>query len=584
MATAAYEWGKSKRKGDSRKLITPAPPSKDGSAVVHTWTSYRGKYVVQGEEKRLYRCAECQRIKEHSEGTYLVPSLRMANVGIAGERLEVDPVTLLAKHYCKPLRRSHVVGDQLYLEQREVVSKSGKRAMRAHMDALQTVETSRFALATEIERNEAKDWMANERSRKRGYQRARKDKYPVVASIAEIPNELTMPWSSRFALEGDASYGHTYLIFQDDTPGHEMAVFASPDNLEKLHRSAHWVSDGNFKYRPKDMQQLYTVHSFVETPAGQKEAKILVAAIMKTRTREVYERLFGVIHAQLMERFRTVGRMAEGGRAHFDFEPAAIGAFESVFGADLSSVCLLHYANYVNKKLRDLGLSTTYQECWTVNQFVRKLVALCMLPANYVLKAFELVCIVPSDLDGNENCECRDTPHPPLLLGTEGKLEGLRAYFEKNWLHNRYGVNSWNYHLMGGPRTTNHAEAWHSSLRSKFDGMAIDLGVWLCNFQAIHHQEGERTRQLVEGLVEPYGPRPAYLQNDARILAASNDIAAYLQDWSLRRVNRSAAARRRHDALFVEGVDPFLRSMGYLIGCKNMGEPPRHRMQPEDFD
>uniref|UniRef100_A0A914XH75 Integrase zinc-binding domain-containing protein n=1 Tax=Plectus sambesii TaxID=2011161 RepID=A0A914XH75_9BILA len=164
------------------------------------WTSYGGKYVSQGVEKSLFCCAECQRIKEQSQGTLPVASLQMANVGIAGERLEVDPGTLPAKHYCQPLKRSHVVRDQLYFEQWAIVSTSGKCAMQAHMDALQ--------------RNEAKDRMANEKSWKRGYQRARKDKYPVVASIAEIPDELAMRWSSRFALEGDASYGQTYRVAQ----------------------------------------------------------------------------------------------------------------------------------------------------------------------------------------------------------------------------------------------------------------------------------------------------------------------------------------------------------------------------------
>uniref|UniRef100_A0A914XKZ8 MULE transposase domain-containing protein n=1 Tax=Plectus sambesii TaxID=2011161 RepID=A0A914XKZ8_9BILA len=416
MTTLAYEWGQSQRKGGSRKLITPAPPAAEGVAQVHTWTSYRGAYVVEGEEKRLFRCTECQRIKEHSEGAFPVPSLRMANVGQPGERLEVEPSAVLGKHFCLPLKRSAVVGDQLYLEQRELVAMSGKRAMKAHMDALQAVETSRFALVTEVERNEARDRMANERTRKRGYQRARKDKYPTVASVAEIPNELAMPWSSRFAQEGDASFGQSYLIYQDDTPDFEMAVFASPGNIDSLHRSAHWVLDGNFKYRPAGMQQLYSIHGFVQAANGEYEAKTLVAAIMKSRTAEMYERMFGVVRAQLVERFGPIGAMGAGGRAHFDFEPAAVGAFEAVFGPNLTNMCLFHYTNCVNKKIQGLGLSTTYQECRFVNRFVRKMVALCMLNVDHVLKAFKLVCTVPSELDGNEECPCRDTPHPALPL------------------------------------------------------------------------------------------------------------------------------------------------------------------------
>uniref|UniRef100_A0A914WU39 MULE transposase domain-containing protein n=1 Tax=Plectus sambesii TaxID=2011161 RepID=A0A914WU39_9BILA len=391
MTTLAYKWGQSQRKGGSRKLITPAPPSTEGVAQVHTWTRYRGAYVVEGEEKRLFRCTKCQRIKEHSEGTYPVPSLRMANVGQPGERMEVEPSAVLGKHFCLPLKRSAVVGDQLYLEQRELVAMSGKRAMKAHMDALQAVETSRFALVTEVERNEARDQMANERTRKRGYQRARKDKY------------RQLPRSRRFRMR----------------------------NIDSLHRSAHWVLDGNFKYRPAGMQQLYSIHGFVQAANGEYEAKTLVAAIMKSRTAKMYERMFGVVRAQLIERFGHIGAMGAGGRAHFDFEPAALTAFEAVFGPNLTNMCLFHYTNCVNKKIQGLGLSTTYQECRFINRFVRKMVALCMLNVDHVLKAFKLVCTVPLELDGNEECPCRDIPHAPLPLGTEDKLGDLRAYFEK---------------------------------------------------------------------------------------------------------------------------------------------------------
>uniref|UniRef100_A0A914WYZ0 Uncharacterized protein n=1 Tax=Plectus sambesii TaxID=2011161 RepID=A0A914WYZ0_9BILA len=258
MTTLVYKRGQSQRKGGSRELITLAPLAAKGAAQV--------------------------------------PSLHMANVGLPGERLEVEPSLVLGKHSCLPLKRSAVVGDHLYLEQREQVAMSGKRAMKAHMNALQAVETSRFALVTEVEPNKARDRMANELTRKRGYQRARKDKYPTVASVAEIPNELAMPWSSRFAQEGDASFGQSYLIYQDDTPDFEMAVFASPGNIDSLHRSTHWVLDGNSKYRPAGMQQLYSIHGFVQAANGEYEAKTLVAAIMKSRTREMYEQLFGLVN------------------------------------------------------------------------------------------------------------------------------------------------------------------------------------------------------------------------------------------------------------------------------------------------
>uniref|UniRef100_A0A914UNM6 Uncharacterized protein n=1 Tax=Plectus sambesii TaxID=2011161 RepID=A0A914UNM6_9BILA len=212
--------------------------------------------------------------------------------------------------------------------------------------AAQAVETSCFVLIMEVEHNEARDKMANERTRKRGYQRARKDKYPTVALVAEILNELAMPWSSCFAQEGDASFRQGYLIYQDDTPDFEMAVFASPGNIDSLHRSAHWVLDGNFKYRPAGMQQLYSIHGFVQAANGEYEAKTLVAAIMKSRTAKM------VVRAQLVKQFGHIGAMGSGGRAHFDFKPAALGAFEALLGPNLTNMCLFHYTNCVNKKIK----------------------------------------------------------------------------------------------------------------------------------------------------------------------------------------------------------------------------------------
>jgi hypothetical protein len=59
------------------------------------------------------------------------------------------------------------------------------------------------------------------------------------------------------------------------------------------------------------------------------------------------------------------------------------------------------------------------------------MVALCMLDVDYVQKAFDLICFVPGNLDGNENCNCCEPAHGVLPLGTENKLSELHAYFER---------------------------------------------------------------------------------------------------------------------------------------------------------
>jgi hypothetical protein len=73
MAAPVYEWGRSERKGNSKKLITRAPTNPNGSLQVYTWTSYRGAWFSGGEQKRLFRCTACQKLKEHAQERNTMP-------------------------------------------------------------------------------------------------------------------------------------------------------------------------------------------------------------------------------------------------------------------------------------------------------------------------------------------------------------------------------------------------------------------------------------------------------------------------------------------------------------------------------
>ena len=76
-----------------------------------------------------------------------------------------------------------------------------------------------------------------------------------------------------------------------------------------------------------------------------------------------------------------------------------------------------------------------------------------------------------------------------------------------------------------GPRTTNHAESWHASLRFKFHSTPhMKLGHFMVEFQEnIHNAEQIRIQQLLAG----HPPRPRsqkYIQNDARISTALDNF------------------------------------------------------------
>ncbi len=145
-------------------------------------------------------------------------------------------------------------------------------------------------------------------------------------------------------------------------------------------------------------------------------------------------------------------------------------------------------------------------------EWIRRLVALCLLPPW-------LVAHVALDLLNN-------APWTGIPLTDHGILEFI-DYFRGYWLNPTF-IPIWNSWMNMGPRTTNHAEGWHSALRFRFRNRHPDLGEFLMEIQKWQNGYAVTAKNLIAGL-QPAAPRrPQDVQNDNRIRQAKANLQAHI--------------------------------------------------------
>ncbi len=108
-------------------------------------------------------------------------------------------------------------------------------------------------------------------------------KIPVIRNLpnSRIPDLAAIPENLQITLESrqDAENAPVVCMLHCSAPEDSLLlIFGTPQALEVLHRSAHWVCDGTFKYCPRGFYQVYSIHRFL---AG--EAAPLTIALMSNK-------------------------------------------------------------------------------------------------------------------------------------------------------------------------------------------------------------------------------------------------------------------------------------------------------------
>ncbi len=135
---------------------------------------------------------------------------------------------------------------------------------------------------------------------------------------------------------------------------------------------------------------------------------------------------------------------------------AAMAAFREVFLEATMKGCLLHYSQAVHRNVVQNGLEKVYRatppydgpEFAPVHRWIRRLIGLAVSPVNHH-------CIVWND--------CLTNPPRTADALVNANLN-FRDYFVNQWLTDLARALLWNHFDRTGPRTTNHAEAYHGGL------------------------------------------------------------------------------------------------------------------------
>ncbi len=91
---------------------------------------------------------------------------------------------------------------------------------------------------------------------------------------------------------------------------------------------------------------------------------------------------------------------------HYDFERAAINAFEYHFPNITSIGCYFHYGQSIYRKLVKYGLKTQYTTDESFQHWVKCIIALALLPIDKVSDAYIHLVETAPDYDAltRENC------------------------------------------------------------------------------------------------------------------------------------------------------------------------------------
>lgn len=284
---------------------------------------------------------------------------------------------------------------------------------------------------------------SNEALRK-SIKRVRRADFP---SEPESIEDIDIPEDMKVTLDG------VNFLVKDSIVGEDrILLFTTATNVRNLGESRLWIMDGTFKTVPTLFRQLYTIHGRV---GGNDNSRImpLIYALMSSKSRECYERLF----QDLIDFSDEYDIHLRPQFILTDFEQAAINAANTKFQSAQNKGCLFHLAQSVYRKIQTSGLTTRYGTDENFSLSIRQIPALAFLTPTDIPAAFD-----------------------QLKVNIPAEADGVVEWFENNYVHGRArrtlrnGIivrdapmfpphlwsvaNNIEYAL---PRTTNSVEAWH---------------------------------------------------------------------------------------------------------------------------
>ena len=239
--------------------------------------------------------------------------------------------------------------------------------------------------------------------------------------------------------------GKKFLIFDSgiDDPD-RMLVFGTPDGIQDLKDSGDWGIDGTFKDSPPDWYQVVSIHAIL----NQSQSTPRLWSLLPGKKFQHYRKFFTVL--------TEVGLDKDPNTMICDFEKGIFETFEEIHPGTLVSFCTFHFSRNILRKVReDLKMGDEYNKNEDFNTPVRCIMALCLIPADDVVSAFDEIL---------ENYELPDE----LVLYMQKYYIGAPKTRNKRTTP-EFKIEHWNVNeriMRGLPRSNNMLEGYHHAFHT----------------------------------------------------------------------------------------------------------------------
>jgi hypothetical protein len=218
--------------------------------------------------------------------------------------------------------------------------------------------------------------------------------------------------------------------------GERHLIFASQEQINLLQRTKTWYLDATFQVVRKPFYQLFSVNAFLRSEDNLKQVP-MITCLMSRRRKEDY--------IAVLKEFSLLVGESRLERIVMDFEEAVWRAAKKVFPDVELKGCAFHFTQAVWRKIQESGLQQAYTMDEGTHKLLRRVMALCMLPAQHIQA-------VGVDL---------------LEGATTENLSHFSRYFKKTWLESSvWPPTAWSVYGLS-IRTNNDLEGWHYRLNKK---------------------------------------------------------------------------------------------------------------------
>ncbi|KAL3122447.1 hypothetical protein niasHT_006327 [Heterodera trifolii] len=489
----------------------------DNSNLCYKWTR-AGMEQLTGLR---YVCAGCRKLRDAKHVPTETPLPTRKAIG--DQWVDDGP---MHAHFCQPFERAKVQGEQERRKVQNELAIGSRENVASAKVRIDVRVVQNYMNISEEERNKIRnEACGNAKATKKALYRAQTKRFMNVRTLQGLAqNDCRALWitlRARSAAPESPFYDELLMRYLDD----DLAIFASPRQLQLLKKSAVIVSDGTFKQAPKGIYQVYRVFGFV-----------------------------AATHAvPLQELEDTEGELMIS-QANFDFEPASIEEFRLNFIHVRCKMCCFHVRQAMHRRIQRMGLVNLYtsreQEGRAFQALLRKIGALQFAPPNHVNRSLHLMQQLINESE--------------LELVIRLSLLDILEYYATTWVRNSIGSEFFSLFDVPVHRTINHAESYHGRQRWFYQPHQL-LGRWLVNLQEVNHAEEESAVSIQEGLQPPSQPLAVTAEIDASIAREKADIMAFLDsDYE--------------DEQFTETLSRYYGRIGHLIG---FNVPPRLEIEEQ---